>query len=142
MKILFIYYLAMVVYVFIHYFFYNHNAHLNPKLLIVIKLLLFLTSLFSFVLQATIGIDFLSKTMYLEDRTVSSVFSVHFSATPQDRMLCLKLSSVIVAVRSTQQSCQSQRTGLEIIYYRMNSIQHFEFFILKQTPKGRESHYL
>lgn len=141
MKILFIYYLAMVVYIFIHYFFYNHNAHLNSKLLIVIKLL-FLTPLFCFVLQATIGIDFLSKTMYLEDRTVSNVFSVHFSATLQDRILCLKLSSVIIAIRSTQQSCQSQCTGLEKNYYRMNSTQHFEFFILKQTPKGRESHYL
>ena len=29
---------------------------------------------FFFVLQATIGIDFLSKTMYLEDRTVSTTF--------------------------------------------------------------------
>lgn len=26
-----------------------------------------------FLLQATIGIDFLSKTMYLEDRTVSVI---------------------------------------------------------------------
>jgi len=30
------------------------------------------------VLQATIGIDFLSKTMYLEDRTVSSFISLWF----------------------------------------------------------------
>lgn len=37
--------------------------------------------------QATIGIDFLSKTMYLEDRTVSNVFSVQFSATLQARKL-------------------------------------------------------
>lgn len=27
--------------------------------------------------QATIGIDFLSKTMYLEDRTVSCIFMSH-----------------------------------------------------------------
>lgn len=29
---------------------------------------------FHFFFQATIGIDFLSKTMYLEDRTVSKIF--------------------------------------------------------------------
>lgn len=33
---------------------------------------------FPFFLQATIGIDFLSKTMYLEDRTVSKIFVVLF----------------------------------------------------------------
>lgn len=30
-----------------------------------------------FFTQATIGIDFLSKTMYLEDRTVSPIYSIH-----------------------------------------------------------------
>lgn len=34
------------------------------------------------VFQATIGIDFLSKTMYLEDRTVSSVYHCFFSTFP------------------------------------------------------------
>lgn len=35
---------------------------------------LHLTFFFFLSLQATIGIDFLSKTMYLEDRTVSKIF--------------------------------------------------------------------
>lgn len=34
------------------------------------------------VLQATIGIDFLSKTMYLEDRTVSPVYFIVILVIP------------------------------------------------------------
>lgn len=36
----------------------------------------------NFFLQATIGIDFLSKTMYLEDRTVSPTYFITFLIIP------------------------------------------------------------
>lgn len=35
-----------------------------------------------FFLQATIGIDFLSKTMYLEDRTVSPTYFITILIIP------------------------------------------------------------
>lgn len=46
---------------------FNLNPGLGGKFLTKLRCVVL------FVFQATIGIDFLSKTMYLEDRTVSEV---------------------------------------------------------------------
>lgn len=43
------------------------------RLKLIFVMLILILKLFCLTLQATIGIDFLSKTMYLEDRTVSVV---------------------------------------------------------------------
>lgn len=49
-------------------------APLKTAAVILVPNLKFFSFFFSISLQATIGIDFLSKTMYLEDRTVSKIF--------------------------------------------------------------------
>ena len=46
-----------------------------PLKITTVVLMFYLRGVGFFIfLQATIGIDFLSKTMYLEDRTVSKIF--------------------------------------------------------------------
>jgi len=48
---------------------------LAPLNIAAVVLMFYLRGVGFFIfLQATIGIDFLSKTMYLEDRTVSKIF--------------------------------------------------------------------
>lgn len=44
-------------------------------------MLILILKLLCLTLQATIGIDFLSKTMYLEDRTVSVVLFMNIILT-------------------------------------------------------------
>ena len=67
---------------------YPIDIHMYIYVMCEFRMYTFLTILPGVPFQATIGIDFLSKTMYLEDRTVSFCFCILFLHYKCQHMHC------------------------------------------------------